>query len=188
MKEISFLLSIWAALNVIGLGVVLLPVGAAPGQGEAITRECEGISRRIEAIRAGNDYMRSRIVEGRCRVSWYGPCFHGKRTASGRMFNQNERQIAHKSMAFGTVVFFIMAGSSNSSYRTPHYEEIARRSPELPATRITYGPVTDRGPYVPADPRREFDISKGCAEELGIIEKGIETVEWLAITPEGRSK
>ena len=37
-------------------------------------------------------------------ASWYGPNFHGKRTASGAIFNQNALTAAHKSLPFGSKV------------------------------------------------------------------------------------
>jgi rare lipoprotein A len=37
-------------------------------------------------------------------ASWYGPGFHGKRTASGEVFDQNDFTAAHRSWAFGTRV------------------------------------------------------------------------------------
>ena len=35
-------------------------------------------------------------------ASWYGPGFHGKKSASGQTFNQNAMTAAHKSLPFGT--------------------------------------------------------------------------------------
>jgi rare lipoprotein A len=35
-------------------------------------------------------------------TSWYGPGFHGKRTASGERFNQNAMTAAHRKLPFGT--------------------------------------------------------------------------------------
>lgn len=37
-------------------------------------------------------------------ASWYGPGFHGKRTASGEIYNQNALTAAHNSYPFGTKV------------------------------------------------------------------------------------
>ena len=38
------------------------------------------------------------------RASWYGPGFHGRRTASGETFNTNELTAAHRTLPFGTKV------------------------------------------------------------------------------------
>jgi rare lipoprotein A len=37
-------------------------------------------------------------------ASWYGPGFHGKKTASGERFNANAMTAAHRSLPFGTKV------------------------------------------------------------------------------------
>ena len=37
-------------------------------------------------------------------ASWYGPGFHGKKTASGQKFNENAMTAAHKTLPLGTVV------------------------------------------------------------------------------------
>ena len=37
-------------------------------------------------------------------ASWYGPGFHGKKTASGSTYNQNAMTAAHRTLPFGTVV------------------------------------------------------------------------------------
>ena len=39
-------------------------------------------------------------IEG--EASYYGPGFHGKKTASGETFNQNDYTCAHKTLPFGT--------------------------------------------------------------------------------------
>ena len=37
-------------------------------------------------------------------ASWYGPGFHGRKTASGERFNTNAMTAAHKRLPFGTKV------------------------------------------------------------------------------------
>ena len=36
------------------------------------------------------------------KASWYGPGFHGKKTASGERFNQNALTAAHRSLPLGS--------------------------------------------------------------------------------------
>ena len=36
--------------------------------------------------------------------TWYGPKFHGRKTASGEKYNQNDLTAAHKTLPFGTLV------------------------------------------------------------------------------------
>ena len=48
-----------------------------------------------------------RQVEGRSfsgRATWYGPGFHGRRTANGETFNQNAMTAAHRTLPFGTTL------------------------------------------------------------------------------------
>ena len=74
-------------------------------------------------------------------ASWYGPGFHGRRTASGERFNQYAMTAAHKSLPLGSLVRV-------TSLETNH-SIIVR--------------INDRGPY-----RRGFiiDLSKGAAKAL----------------------
>lgn len=87
-------------------------------------------------------------------VSWYGPGFEGNLTASGTVFDSKELIVAHRDLAFGTKVLF-------------KYED-----------RYVFTTVTDRGPYVEG---REFDLSQGAAEQLGIKEKGVVEVQYMII-------
>jgi rare lipoprotein A len=85
-------------------------------------------------------------------ASWYGPGFHGRRTASGEVFDQNALTAAHKSLPFGTRV------------RITH-----------PVTKRTVlVRINDRGPYIRG---REFDLSKGAAEAIGLRQHGVGPVE-----------
>lgn len=80
------------------------------------------------------------------KISWYGPGFNGRKTASGERFNQYGLTAAHKTLPFGTRVK-ITNPTNNKSV-------IIR--------------INDRGPFVKG---REFDLSKGAAQAIGI--KGI---------------
>jgi rare lipoprotein A len=72
-------------------------------------------------------------------VSWYGPGFHGKKTASGKIFNQNAMTAAHKTLKFGTKIKLTHKGKS---------------------VIVT---INDRGPFIK---NRTFDISKAAAKRL----------------------
>lgn len=77
------------------------------------------------------------------RASWYGPGFHGRRTASGERFNQNALTLAHRHLPFGTRV------------RVTH----------LRTRRSAWGRVNDRGPFVRG---RGADLSKALARRIGL--------------------
>lgn len=80
-------------------------------------------------------------------ASWYGPGFHGKKTASGQKFNQNAMTAAHKSLPFGTVVKVTNERTGKSINVT----------------------INDRGPFHKG---RIIDLSKAAAAKLGTIQSG----------------
>lgn len=80
-------------------------------------------------------------------ASWYGPGFHGKRTASGERFNQYNISAAHKILPLGTEV----------------------RVTNLENHRSLILHINDRGPFVDD---RVIDLSRGAAQRLGVIGKG----------------
>ncbi len=77
------------------------------------------------------------------KASWYGPGFHGRRTASGEIFNSNSMTAAHKTLPFGTRV-----------------KVTSRRTGRSVVVRIN-----DRGPFVRG---RIIDLSKASARRLGV--------------------
>ena len=84
-------------------------------------------------------------------ASWYGPGFDGNLTANGEVYDMYGVSAAHKFLPFGTVVRVVEFDTRNS---------IVVR-------------INDRGPFVDG---RIIDLSKGAAEELGIVDKGITKV------------
>src|SRR5215211_724363 len=87
-------------------------------------------------------------------ASWYGPGFHGKRTANGETFNTNALTAAHKTLPFGTQV------------RVKN-----ERTGKSVVVRIN-----DRGPYAHG---RVIDLSKAAAEAVGISGVGQVTLAAL---------
>lgn len=81
-------------------------------------------------------------------ASWYGPGFHGRTTASGERFDQNELTAAHRELPFGSEV----------------------KVTNLENGRSIVVAINDRGPYVPG---RVIDLSKAAARRLGMVEEGI---------------
>ena len=80
-------------------------------------------------------------------ASWYGPGFHGKKTANGERFNQYAMTAAHKTLPLGTKVRVTHLGNRRS---------ILVR-------------VNNRGPFVDD---RVIDLSRGAAERLDMIGSG----------------
>ena len=50
-------------------------------------------------------------------ASWYGPRFHGRRTASGERFDQNKMTAAHRTLRFGTFVVVTTIGAEDKRLR-----------------------------------------------------------------------
>jgi len=82
------------------------------------------------------------------RVSWYGPGFHGRRTANGEIFDTHELTMAHRSLPMGANV----------------------RVTNLENGRTVVLRVNDRGPYVRG---RVADLSHAAAEQLGFVDDGV---------------
>jgi rare lipoprotein A (peptidoglycan hydrolase) len=82
-------------------------------------------------------------------ASWYGPGFHGRTTANGERFNQNELTAAHKTIPFNSIV------------------EVTYRG------RTVRVRINDAGPY---HGNRIIDLSKEAASQLGILGAGTGTV------------
>lgn len=93
-------------------------------------------------------------------ASWYGPGFHGRLTANGERFNQNELTAAHKTLPFGARVLV-------ESPRTG--KQVVVR-------------INDRGPFVKG---RVIDLSKAAAQELGLIQRGHDVVVLRELLPAG---
>lgn len=85
------------------------------------------------------------------KASWYGPKFHGRRTASGEVFNSNAMTAAHRSLPFGTRVRVINVKNGRSV--------VVR--------------INDRGPFIRG---RIIDVSAGAARSLGMINRGVANV------------
>ncbi|HEX4926296.1 MAG TPA: septal ring lytic transglycosylase RlpA family protein [Bdellovibrionales bacterium] len=85
-------------------------------------------------------------------ASWYGPRFHGRKTASGERFNMNAMTAAHKTLPLGTWV--------RVKSLTNGKEVVVR--------------INDRGPFVEG---RIIDLSRAAARKLGMIQKGNDEVE-----------
>ena len=91
-------------------------------------------------------------------ASWYGPGFHGKRTASDERFNQNDFTAAHPSLPFGTIV----------------------RVTNLRNARSVEVRINERGPFVRG---RVIDVSRAAARSLHMIEEGVVPVEVTVLRP-----
>lgn len=80
-------------------------------------------------------------------ASWYGPGFHGKATASGAIYDQNDFTAAHQTLPLGTRV--MVTNLENGS-----------------STEVT---INDRGPFAKG---RIIDLSHSAAQLLNMVGPG----------------
>lgn len=80
-------------------------------------------------------------------ASWYGPGFHGKRTANGEIYNMHAMTAAHKTLPLGCKV---------------------KVTNLINGRKITVR-INDRGPFHGG---RIIDLSKAAAKKLGILGSG----------------
>lgn len=92
--------------------------------------------------------------------SWYGPQFHGKKTANGEVFDQNSISAAHPTLPMPVIA----------------------RVTNLENGRSLIVRVNDRGPFARG---REIDLSRRAAELLGYRRQGTAKVrvQYLARAP-----
>jgi rare lipoprotein A len=84
-------------------------------------------------------------------ASWYGPQFHGKRTANGERFDMNGFTAAHRTLPLNSYVRVVNLGTGQSV--------VVR--------------INDRGPYALT---RIIDLSAKAARGLGMTEDGVARV------------
>ncbi|MEN8165236.1 MAG: septal ring lytic transglycosylase RlpA family protein [Acidobacteriota bacterium] len=93
-------------------------------------------------------------------ASWYGEPYHGRRTASGEVYDMHEMTAAHRSLPFGTEV------------------RVKRRDTEAEVEVR----ITDRGPFIKG---RIIDLSFAAAKVIGLDIDGVAPVKLKVI---GRSR
>lgn len=116
----------------------------------------------VAALKAANGLVDDRIYPGQRLVypwpkgarfyergvaSWYGPGFHGRKTASGEVFDQEALTAAHPRLPFGTRVLV---------RRVDTGETVVVR-------------INDRGPFKKG---RVIDLSRAAARAIGLVQSG----------------
>jgi len=84
-------------------------------------------------------------------ASWYGKDFHGRRTASGAVYDMYRLTAAHKTLPLGTSAMVTHLDNGKSVMVT----------------------INDRGPFVRG---RVIDLSYAAAQALGMVEEGVAKV------------
>ena len=82
------------------------------------------------------------------KASWYGPKYHGRKTACGEIFDMHKISAAHKKLPLGSVV----------------------KVTNLKNGKTLIVRVNDRGPYIRG---RIIDLSFAAAKKLDMLEDGV---------------
>lgn len=131
------MISIFRQLPLLAALGLLLVAGPAP----AAQSNPPASETRIKQCKATQEL-------GSGKASWYGPGFHGRKTANGEIFNMNAMTAAHKTLPLGTWV-----------------EVENKKNGEFLLVRIN-----DRGPYIKG---RVLDLSREAAVQLGLEHQGV---------------
>ena len=86
------------------------------------------------------------------RASWYGQAHHGRKTASGEIYDMTQLTAAHRTLPLGTRVRVTNVGNGRSV--------VVR--------------INDRGPFIDG---RIIDLSQAAAREIGAIGAGVVSVQ-----------
>jgi rare lipoprotein A len=89
-------------------------------------------------------------------ATWYGERFHGRRTASGEIFDMHALTAAHRTLVFGSIV----------------------RVTETQSGESVDVRINDR---CPADGARIIDLSYAAAGKLGMLRRGVARVKLSVI-------
>ena len=87
------------------------------------------------------------VTRGKASFYW-----HGTKTASGERYNPNGMTAAHRTLPFGTRV----------------------RVTDARTKRSIVVRINDRGPFIKG---RIIDVSRGAAQQLGMVGRGVAQVE-----------
>jgi len=112
--------------------------------------------------------QRLKIPYNKAEVSWYGPRFHGNKMANGEKLDMHDTTVvAHRLLPFGTRI---------------KLTKIKNKDNEKKSVIVV---VQDRGPYIKG---RHFDLSRGAAKKLDIIEKGTAECKWEVLKKSSKNK
>jgi rare lipoprotein A len=155
----------FALLSALGTLTYAVPVSAASDREDAAAQR-DALRRRtawLRGPRARQTHGGSQTASSGDRpvkvlhtgATWYGPGFHGRRTASGERFDRNAMTLASRHLPFGTVVRVVNLRTGKAA--------VAR--------------VNDRGPF--GHPGYTVDLSQGLARRIGMLSSGRVRLEVL---------
>ncbi|HEX5551178.1 MAG TPA: septal ring lytic transglycosylase RlpA family protein [Nitrospira sp.] len=95
-------------------------------------------------------------------ASWYGPGFHGNKTANGERYDMHKLTAAHRTLPLGSIAV-VRSGTTG--------KEVTVR-------------INDRGPFAKG---RVLDLSYAGAQTLGMVGHGTDHIELRVIGFQGRT-
>lgn len=98
----------------------------------------------------------------RGQASWYGPGFHGNKTANGERYDMHKLTAAHRTLPLGSVA--VIRSTSTGRQVTVR--------------------INDRGPFAKG---RVLDLSLAGAQALGMIGHGTDQIELRVVGFQGRA-
>ena len=150
--------SVFALLAVLATGCASQKAPRATAPPPEPTRYEEPAPEPIPQPEAGKE-PRDEAKKGKTEkglASWYGEPYHGRRTASGEIYDMHEMTAAHRTLPFGTMV---------RVERRDNGADVKVR-------------VTDRGPFIKG---RIIDLSFAAAKKIDLDIDGIAPVKVTVI-------
>ena len=117
-----------------------------------------GRASRIESSAPSGQTLSGQILSG--QASWYGRPHHGRRTASGEIYDMHKMTAAHRTLPLGTRVLV----TNRDNGRTVEVR------------------INDRGPF---RKDRVLDLSYAAARSLGAVGEGLIPVTLKIVTSSG---
>ena len=147
-KILSTVFAIWATF----VGPIIAQTVAGEIEMEELTVPAEQVA-VIDSIHTQEPPSTHKPLDCETWVaSYYGKKFHGRKTASGEVYNQHAMTCAHKTLPFQTLLKVTNPKNGKNV--------IVR--------------VTDRGPFIRG---RDIDLSYGAAQEIGMLAAGVAKVQ-----------
>ncbi|MDR2422501.1 MAG: septal ring lytic transglycosylase RlpA family protein [Deltaproteobacteria bacterium] len=147
-RKLIFLAASAVALAFLASACGVVSYGGPPRSGKSYVIN----GKRYYILATANGYKEKGLA------SWYGDPFHGRRTASGEIYDKNELSAAHKTLPLRTWV------------------EVKN----LKNNKTMYLRINDRGPFISG---RIIDLSQAAAIELGVYRPGVAPVMVTAVPP-----
>jgi len=161
----------YVLLNILAVTVLMLALhsGVAVSgdktehKAEALAEKVEKKAKQTEKSEGKNNLVKDKVkvktdakgqpvVEQVGEASWYGKDFQGKKTSSGKTFNQHDLTAAHPTLPMGTKA----------------------KVTNLETGKSVQVEINDRGPHRKG---RDIDLSKEAAKEIGMKKDGAAPVK-----------